>query len=557
MKNLLVNIVKYESYIVFNYKKSRKKIFLSTLFFLIIPFCFTHAETLKTTIIVDANADRHAISPLIYGISFGTTTALKDLRSPLNRSGGNNASTYNWNLDARNAGKDWYYESLACDPAIIYDQFNDHFISLTQLANAAAMLTIPMLEWSAKLGPNRHPLASFSISKYGPQEENDPNFFDAGNGVLTDGNPISNADPNDAAVPNTVLSQKNRIIQLSNIWSRKNTHYYILDNEPSIWHLAHRNLQPIGIHADEFLKKTLNYSKMIKETDKNAQVVAPEEWGWLGYHYSGYDQYNAATHGLEHAPDRSKLMQDMDYIPWLLSKWKEAGHPVDIFSLHFYPQEGEYSESSDRSIELARNRSTRVLWDPNYKDPTWINAVVELIPLMRRWVNEYYIPGTPIALTEYNWGGDELMNGATAQADLLGIFGREKLDIATRWATPNANTPVYKAMKLYRDYDDRGGDFGDISIKTTVTNPDLVSAFSAVRQKDNSITIMIINKQLEHDADITLFLQNIPQNGNYKIWQLAKNKISTLSENHYKNGMLQSTLPPQSVTLFVIAQNSH
>ncbi|WP_406237059.1 hypothetical protein ACF3NX_07110 [Acetobacter orientalis] len=247
----------------------------------------------------------------------------------------------------------------------------------------------------------------------------------------------------------------------------------------------------------------------------------------------------------------------MDYIPWLLSKWKEAGHPVDIFSLHFYPQEGEYSESSDRSIELARNRSTRVLWDPNYKDPTWINAVVELIPLMRRWVNEYYIPGTPIALTEYNWGGDELMNGATAQADLLGIFGREKLDIATRWATPNANTPVYKAMKLYRDYDDRGGDFGDISIKTTVTNPDLVSAFSAVRQKDNSITIMIINKQLEHDADITLFLQNIPQNGNYKIWQLAKNKISTLSENHYKNGMLQSTLPPQSVTLFVIAQNSH
>ena len=84
-----------------------------------------------------------------------------------------------------------------------------------------------------------------------------------------------------------------------------------------------------------------------------------------------------------------------------------------------------------------------------------------------------------------------------------------------------------------------------------------MSAFSAVRQKDNSITIMIINKQLEHDADITLSLQNIPQNGNYKIWQLAKNKISTLAENHYKNGMLQSTLPPQSVTLFVIAQNSH
>ena len=44
-------------------------------------------------------------------------------------------------------------------------------------------------------------------------------------------------------------------------------------------------------------------------------------------------------------------------------------------------------------------------------------------------MNTYY-PGTPIGITEYNWGAEDHINGATAQADILGIFGREGLDMA-------------------------------------------------------------------------------------------------------------------------------
>jgi hypothetical protein len=36
------------------------------------------------------------------------------------------------------------------------------------------------------------------------------------------------------------------------------------------------------------------------------------------------------------------------------------------------------------------------------------------------------------------------MNGATAQADILGILGREGIDLATRWTCPDAATPTYK-----------------------------------------------------------------------------------------------------------------
>jgi hypothetical protein len=85
-----------------------------------------------------------------------------------------------------------------------------------------------------------------------------------------------------------------------------------------------------------------------------------------------------------------------------------------------------------------------------HNDETWINDRVQLIRRLKNWVNTYY-PGTPVGITEYNWGAENHINGATTQADVYGIFGREGLDMAARWATPAATTPTYKAMKMYRN----------------------------------------------------------------------------------------------------------
>ena len=57
------------------------------------------AQNPPVTVSVDAAANRHAISPLIYGVNLfedpDTTSTLQDLNSPINRYGGNRASTYN------------------------------------------------------------------------------------------------------------------------------------------------------------------------------------------------------------------------------------------------------------------------------------------------------------------------------------------------------------------------------------------------------------------------------------------------------------------------------
>jgi hypothetical protein len=189
--------------------------------------------------------------------------------------------------------------------------------------------------------------------------------------------------------------------------------------------------------------------------------------------------------------------------------------------LHVYPQGSEFSQDVSASMQLRRNRSTRALWDTNYLDETWIADRVSLIPRMRAWATNY--PGTPIGITEYNWGAEGHMNGATAQADILGIFGREGLDLATRWTAPATNTPVARAFQMYRNYDGRNTSFGDTSVQATVPDPDTVSAFAATREADGALTIMVINKQPATNAPVAVAITNFTHVGVARVWQLATN----------------------------------
>ena len=172
----------------------------------------------------------------------------------------------------------------------------------------------------------------------------------------------------------------------------------------------------------------------------------------------------------------------MDYVCWLLKEFHQRDtntnqRLLDYFTLHRYTEDGAVGGNDvSTDTQLKRNRWTRSFWDTNYVDESWIywqaDNKVMLIPRMKNWVATYY-PGTKIGITEYNWGAEDHINGATTQADILGIFGREGLDLATRWTTPAASTPTYKAMKMFRNYDGNKSGFGDISVNAAGPEPGL------------------------------------------------------------------------------------
>jgi hypothetical protein len=523
----------------------------------------TAVPAAPVVISVDAQLNRHPISPMIYGTAFASSNQVADLNFTMNRSGGNNETRYNWQINAHNLDADYYFESYP-DSSATPGATADAFVANSLVGGAQPMITIPMIGWAPKLGTNRSINPSFSVAKYGAQTSVDSYHTNCGNGISSpSGLNITNNDPNDANVPVNSAFQQGYVQHVIGNWGSSTNggvKFYIMDNEHSLWQSTHRDIHPIGPTMQEIFNDIVTYAGMVKSNDPNALVSGPEEWGWPGYFYSGYDQqwsgqhndYNPADY-----PDRT-ANGGLDYMPWLLGQLQQyqattGVRLLDYFTLHCYPQEGSVgTTATDAATVALRNQSTRQFWDTNYVDPSWINSIIMLIPRMKSWVTNYY-PGTKIGVTEYNWGAEPDISGATAQADLLGIFGRENLDLATRWTTPDASTPTYLAMKIYRNYDGNKSTFGDTSVSATGPNPDYVSSFAAVRSSDGALTIIAINKQIGSNTPATFVTTNFLPGGTAQVWQLTSaNTISRLSDISFTGGTFNNTLPAQSVTLFVL-----
>jgi len=153
--------------------------------------------------------------------------------------------------------------------------------------------------------------------------------------------------------------------------------------------------------------------------------------------------------------------------------------------------------------------------------------------LAQSWVAKDY-PGTKVAFTEYNWSGTDSINGALAQADLLGIFGRYGLDMATLWwNTYDAQTaveeqlPVLMAFEAYRNYDGKNSMFGDIALASTSANQGMLSVYGALRSSDNAVTVVVINKTYG-DLTSTISVANLRPKGPAKVFLYSNANLATI-----------------------------
>src|SRR5208283_4778702 len=116
------------------------------------------------TVNVDVLANRHKVSPFVYGGNFSDTSSIADSGTPLARWGGNASSTYNWQLHTYNADADYYFEdfNLGGNGA---ESDSVQFITDVQNAGSHPLTTMNMLGWvaqSAENGTNGH--WSFSVA---------------------------------------------------------------------------------------------------------------------------------------------------------------------------------------------------------------------------------------------------------------------------------------------------------------------------------------------------------------------------------------------------------
>ena len=552
---------------------------------------------------VDAGSVTHAINPYIYGMNAFQLagTAAAQGRIAIDRWGGDATSRYNYKLDVTSSASDWYFENHTGTTGQQDTGAFNQQVQSDLAIGARTIGTVPVNGWVARDGTS----CSFPKSTYASQFAFDPYNANCGDGLYPQGT-NGCTDAKGCNITGVQPTATSAAVDAS--WTQAWVTYlvskfgtaatggvavYDLDNEPTWWDAVHRDVHPAAFTYDEVTNNGIAHALAIKTADPTAEVSGPVMDFWWAYFYSKKDIENGWTNGgpcwapWSNPVDRN-AHGGVPLIEYYLQQFAayEKAHGtrlLDYLDLHTYfaADNLAFSTAGDTLTQEIRLDSTRVFWDPTYTDPNFpqpnyptdANYVAppncntppqapQVIRMMKQWVGRDY-PGTKLAITEYNWGGQEHINGALAQADILGIFGREGLDIGTLWGAPDPSTqlPGLMAFEIFRNYDGAGAAFGDESLNSLSADQGKLSAYAALRSKDNVLTIVVINKTYA-DFNSTLTLNNFSASGpaqpflysnaNLKAIVAQPSVSVTAPSGGSTASSLSATFPAQSITLLVV-----
>lgn len=544
-----------------------------------------HAQT-APTLAVDANANRQPISPYIYGINDYSDSGLASMMHiPLRRNGGDATTSYNWKIDVGNAAADWYFingsQTTGSTAALPNGSSFDLYHEFDLQTGTVSLGTISLMDWT----PKNDYSCSFSVAKYGAQQQVDPYASDCGNGILaSNGDQIIN-DPSDAYQPFETSYPTDWINYLTKRYgpgAAGGVTMWSMDNEPEWWSSVHADIYQQVENFDDTMARNLRLAQAVKAADPTALITGPVPSGWLGYFYSHTDMNSGwSTYPYQYwdNPTDQAAHGNLPWLAYYLQQMQnfEQQHNyrlLDVLDLHGYlipdTLQNWYSANNDApgdaAMETLRMTSTRALWDPNYIVPESVpadnyfdnsgNAVApQLIPRMHQWVDQYY-PGTKLGITEYWWHALGSITGAIAQADVLGIFGREGLDYGTLWGPPAPTDPGAFAFMIFLNYDGSGSQFGGTGVSATTSGPDTLSIFAAERY-DSALTVLVLNKTTSAITD-SISLANFTQAGTAQVWQYSPSNLAAIVRQspdiNVSGNSLSATFPSYSMTLFVIPQ---
>ena len=519
------------------------------------------------TVSVNVLADRHAISPYVYGVNFPSdTTYIKNSGAAFVRWGGNASSRYNWKTFNTSSAADWFFQNRTMGDTAMY-QDSKVFISDVVGTGAAPIITIPMLGWVAKDATSY----SYSVATYGTQCKVNPYNSDDGNGLKTDcSTNLAGANPNATSVPfldSPGVGDPAGSVYLSE-WIAAikplfgTTHFYDMDNEMDIWSTAptggtHHDIHPAASGYDEMRDVYLQHARAIGSFDTRAVRFGPVSCCWWFY-FNGANNNDKGTHA------------GVDFMPWWLNEvyWSDQNlgkRSLEVFDFHAYPDSPDYSGYTQAQKQALATRITRDYWDPTYVSESgsinqpWVtqlqpNRTIPFrIPRIRAIVNSIY-PYTKVSITEWNqaFAGESDFSTALADADTYGIMGREHVYAAARWTAADAANPAFQALRIYRNYDGLNHTFGVTSVSTNNNgDPNLFSSYGALNSLNNLMTLMLVNKDPVSSVTTTLAPAGFTPTWIYN-YQLASTNPGTIKLISSVKWTPTVTLPPYSVTLLVI-----
>lgn len=527
--------------------------------------CSLSAGAQDITVTVNAIAEKTPISPYIYGRNnsfvntFGSATAASDIQKFneaglrfARENGGNNATKYNWRKKI-SSHPDWYNN--------VYDRDWDAVSKMIE-QEAPGMQVM----WAFQLLGR---VASSKNYNFYDWAYNQSRWWDgcsqnlAGGGVVnqaggskatTNGNPELYTKEWPADSTTAILTH----------WfgqggiglTKENFRYWSMDNEPDIWNGTHDDVMPTQLSADAFMTNYFAVAKKARALYPGIKLCGPvvtNEWQW--YKYAG-----------------ENLRIGNQYYCWLEYFIKRAADEekatgirvLDVVDIHWYP-----GESNDAELVQLH----RVFYDTNYSYPGanglrtinggWDTSLNKeyIFGRIESWLTTHFGPnhGIGIGLSEFGSNSQKPNVNAVLYASMLGTFANNQIELFTPW---HWTIGMWEVLHLFSRYSH------PFNLPTTSTNEGTVSGYSSVSADNDSITLMVVNRDLNASKTVKVNLNGFEaRNGSHTSLQLAALPGTETFVSHTQNALNKNTVtvensgftitvPPLSTTAVLIAAST-
>jgi hypothetical protein len=253
------------------------------------------------------------------------------------------------------------------------------------------------------------------------------------------------------------------------------------------------------VSYDDIVSRDLRFAAAIKAVWPETKVFGPV----------------VSQDGMVYAHSYSDAHWPTEFLDYYLQQMAAAaGQPLlDVLDVHYYTSFGSPPPGPAQCVQ-----SPRLFWDPGYTtlsaadtsnidfgwsgpggylNTSWYPR--QLIPRLLGKIAKAYPAGTvapALSISEYNNGCEADIAGGVAEADTLGIFGREGVWAAAAWPLQSlTDNYLLAAFDLYRNYDGLGAVVGDTGVYASTSDPDRTSVYAfAHSDSAAAVDLVAINK---------------------------------------------------------------
>ncbi|HJV77297.1 MAG TPA: glycoside hydrolase family 44 protein [Paludibacter sp.] len=509
-------------------------------FFILLLCCGTALSAQDVVVTVNAADGKKAVSPYIYGRngsfsnSFGTAASAADIalvkESGLRltrENGGNNATKYNWRKKI-SSHPDWYNN--------VYDHDWDA-MSKNIVANVPDMQVMWAFQLIGKVASNKNN----NFNDWGYNQSQwwsgcSQNLAGGGTANATGG---TTATINGNPLLYTMDWPADSTTEVLNHWfgakgiglNSSNFQYWNMDNEPEIWSGTHDDVMPTQIAASAFMDKYFAVAKKARALFPGIKLCGPvtaNEWQWYNW-------------GSETLNINGKYYCWLEYfLKRVADEQKATGIKLlDVVDLHWYP-----GETADADVLQLH----RIFYDKTYAYPG-ANGVKSInggwddtqnkeyiFQRINDWLTTYFGAnhGITVGLSESGINSTNANVNSVLYASLLGTFANNGVEIYTPWTW---NVGMWETLHLFSRYAKNN------SVTSTSTLENTVSGYTTVSSNADSMTVILVNRDLSATHRVTVNLSNfLVANGTYNTLQIAALPTTETFVSHTNNALKSSSV---------------